>query len=150
MRQLNSNPHFKTHADNIAQIIAAADNIAEADLRVGYYMMVVGVTYDRPQYEEALPRKEINVEDIRVTMPAANFMRIMAAPPYVPVDIPQPGEAADRPAPFERFELDSANVAAVLSENLPGVPYKMVPGVPMPSDAIPEPTPRKLDPGYDF
>ena len=40
MRQLNSNPHFKTHADNIAQIIAAADNIAEADLRVGYYMMV--------------------------------------------------------------------------------------------------------------
>ena len=56
-----------------------------------------------------------------------------------------------RPSPFERFELDPANVAAVLSENLPGVPYKMVPGVPMPSGrTIPEPTPRKLDPGYDF
>jgi hypothetical protein len=53
MRQLNCNPNYKTHADNIAQIIATAENIAEADLRVGYYMMVVGVTYDKPKYEEA-------------------------------------------------------------------------------------------------
>ena len=93
MRHLNVNPHFKTHADNIAQIIACADCIAEADLRVGYYMMVVGVNHDKVPVEEAPPRREFKMENLRVSMPAADFSRIMDAPPHVPVDIPQPGEA---------------------------------------------------------
>ncbi len=142
MRHLNVNPHFKTHADNIAQIIACADCIAEADLRVGYYMMVVGVNHDKVPVEEAPPRREFKMENLRVSMPAADFSRIMDAPPHVPVDIPQPGEALDgkiEDVKVYPVALDPAAVAAVFAGDLPGVP------------ALPQAaTPREMQPGYDF
>jgi len=40
--------NYKLHADNIAHIIAGAANISDADIKVGYYMALVGVTYMEP------------------------------------------------------------------------------------------------------
>ncbi len=40
--------NYKVHADNIARIIASATNISDADIKVGYYMALVGVTYMEP------------------------------------------------------------------------------------------------------
>ena len=45
--RLNSE-NYRVHASNIARIIAAAPCIAEADLRIGYYLKVTGVNYLEP------------------------------------------------------------------------------------------------------
>ena len=50
---LNRSADYVEHCANIAHIIAHADNIAEADLRVGYYMKLVGVNYCEPEVVEA-------------------------------------------------------------------------------------------------
>ncbi len=45
---VNKTPDYPRHLANIARIIAHAPNMNEVDIRVGYYMMVAGVTCVSP------------------------------------------------------------------------------------------------------
>jgi hypothetical protein len=72
LRPLNRDAHYATHCDNIALIIACAENIAEADLRIGYYLKVVGVNYCEPEsvVEADVPPLMGSIENV-VTFPVA-------------------------------------------------------------------------------